>query len=390
MATIKNARDVLLQAASPRVVPIPIPIDRVDGLPDYLDAIDQDIEGLGSEVSALMNNSGDLVIRASTLTVNASNSTTLEVVRKNGLTGAATWSVFAGTGTLTGTGDTRTLAGSSITGYSATIKAVVNGREAYATITKLGALSTQNTVTSGQVTGLGSLATQNQVNLAPQGTGQLAVSGITGLGALAVLNQVNLSTQTVGALNGVTQVTNLGTLAYANGIAANQIGAGTLAAGVIYAGNITASQITTGTLGAGVIYAGSINASQITAGEIVGRSIRTAASGARAELLAFGNAQHSLVIYSASGAVRVFLSHQGYGSFTVDPAAGVGQAAVTGTGTSGPGVRAASSSGAALLLVECTTKPPLLRGGIAFMNGNFIFCNGAGWYRHADTAWVEV
>ena len=129
---------------------------------------------------------------------------------------------------------------------------------------------------------LGTLAAQNTVNLATQVTGQLAAGNVTGLGALALLNSVNLGTQVSGSLaagnvsglgslalqstvNGQTQVTNLGSLAYASQIAANQIGAGQLAAGVIYAGNVSANQITAGTLSASVIYGGSINASQINA-----------------------------------------------------------------------------------------------------------------------------
>jgi len=51
-------------------------------------------------------------------------------------------------------------------------------------------------------------------------------------------------------------------------LAANQITAGTLIAGVVYAGSIAASQITAGTLTAGVIYSGSVAASQILAGTI--------------------------------------------------------------------------------------------------------------------------
>lgn len=111
----------------------------------------------------------------------------------------------------------------------------------------LGALALLNAVSATtQVTGLGALATQNSVNLATQVTGTLATGNISGLGALALLDSVNLATQTTGTINANTQVTNLGTLAFANSLAANQIGAGTLAAGVIYAGAIATSQLTAG------------------------------------------------------------------------------------------------------------------------------------------------
>lgn len=110
-------------------------------------------------------------------------------------------------------------------------------------------------VTTGNI-GVFDLATANIIN-------QLKVANITGLGALATLNQVNANTQ----------VTNLGGLAFADQLAANQIGAGTLAAGVVYAGTINAGQINAGTLKSGVVYAGRINADQVTAGTFYGSSI---------------------------------------------------------------------------------------------------------------------
>src|SRR5574344_1148421 len=244
MAAIQNDRDLALQATSPRVIPVLIPIDRVDGLPGRLDGIDDDIEALGIEVNSVLSNTQDISIRVTNLTVTNSTSTVLTVVRKNGITGTVTWSIFAGNGTLQGAGDSISIAGNTITSASVTVKAAVGGKEAFATINKLGAISTQNTV-----------------DLTTQVTGQLSSSNVSGLGALALLNTVNLSTQTTGALNGRTQVTNLGTLAYANSLAANQIGAGTLAAGVIYAGEINADNITSGTL--------------------TGRTIQTSATGRR-------------------------------------------------------------------------------------------------------------
>lgn len=104
--------------------------------------------------------------------------------------------------------------------------------------------------------------------------GQLAMGNVTGYGALALLNKVSLNTDTVGALNGATQVTNLGTLAYANAIAAEQIGAGQLAAGVVYAGNIYASQV----------MAGSFTGKEFIGGTFTGTVFRTAASGQRVQM----------------------------------------------------------------------------------------------------------
>lgn len=221
----------------------------------------KDTTALEGEVNSLLNNSKDLVLRASALNFsgNSPPSITLTAERKNGLVGAVSWSVFAGSASLSPSGDSCYISASSVPpGSSVTVRGRVtaNGKnyDAYATITKLGLLSGQD-----------------QVNLTTQVTGTLASSSITGLGALALLNAVNLNTQTVGALNGQTQVTNLGTLAYANAIAANQIGAGTLAAGVVYAGEI--------------------NADNITSGSITSRTVRTAATGTRLEINPTGGYQ---------------------------------------------------------------------------------------------------
>ena len=231
MATIQNDRDVLLQAATTRVIPIPIPISQVEGLETELDNINTNITNQGTLITSVMNNTKDLSILASRTVFSGSSETiTLTAVFKNGLTGTATWSVTAGSATLVPNGNTCTVSGNTVSGSAVTIRATVTvsgiNYEAFVTLSKLGALSAQDSV-----------------DLNTQVTGQLATGKITGLGALALLNAVDLSTQTVGALNGQTQVTNLGTLAYANSIAADQIGAGTLAAGVIYAGTVNVDKL---------------------------------------------------------------------------------------------------------------------------------------------------
>lgn len=126
------------------------------------------------------------------------------------------------------------------------------------------------------ITGLGALATLNSINLSTQATGSLSTANISGLGTLATKNTVNASTE----------VTNLGSLAYANSIAANNIGAGTLAAGVIYSGTIAANNITSGTLASNVIYSGSISADKISGGTLSSSNVQfTNAAGT----LSFGN-----------------------------------------------------------------------------------------------------
>lgn len=254
MAAIVNERTLRLQATVPRIIPVKIPIDDVEGLPEALEEVG--------------NGAKRLVLRSNVATFFNSTpaSATLTASREGGLTGTITWSVIAGSATLTGSGDgVRTVAASSIpVGGYAVIQAACGSYIATVILSRTSALAAQTTI-----------------NLASQVTGQLANSNVSGLGALALLNTVNLNTQVTGALNGVTQVTNLGALAYAEGLAANQIGAGTLAAGVIYAGNI--------------------NAAQVTAGTFTGRQFRTAASGERAQMDVDGTLAHRLRVFNSSG-----------------------------------------------------------------------------------------
>ena len=362
MATIQNDRDIILQATSPRVIPVKIPIDQVEDLPGILDDIDDNISSLGTEVNSLMSNTQDLSIRVSSLTVDNSTSTTLTVVRKNGISGTVSWTVFAGAATLSGTGDSRTIAGNTISGVSVTIRAAIGTKEVFATINKVGALASQNTV-----------------NLTTQVTGQLASGSVSGLGALALLNTVNLNTQTTGALNGQTQVTNLGSLAYANAIAANQIGAGTLAAGVVYAGTINAEKIN----------AGNFTGKTFTGGRFVGTSFATAESGARVEISnATGADPHTIIARSAD-----FSEH------TVIRAGGIFTKS-TSNFTHAADLR---SSNYSALWLEChpdaphmilkaiPTKPSSTgwAGGIAYSSlHGFIFCNGVNWCKPAG--WTVV
>lgn len=255
MAAIQNERTLRLQATVPRIIPVPIPIDQVEGLP----------EAIAGATGIKINASGMAFTRSGATTNPATITLTAEV--PSSITGSVTWSVIAGGATLTPSGAgnrTCSVNGASVLGFSVTVQAAVGGKTAQITLTKFGALSAQDAV-----------------NLATQVTNQLANSNVTGLGALALLNTVNLNTQVTGALNGVTQVTNLGALAYAEGLAANQIGAGTLAAGVIYAGNI--------------------NAAQVTAGTFTGRQFRTAASGERAQMDVDGTLAHRLRVFNSSG-----------------------------------------------------------------------------------------
>jgi len=244
MATIVNDRDKLLQAAPVRFVLPPIDPARIPGLPgafSNIGQLQQDVEDLGDQINHLMNTSGSFYIRASALAFFGAAGTTtpstitLTAERGSGLVGGTiAWTVVTGSATISpSSGDSTTVIGSTVTGRSVTIRARLTidsaVYDAYATITRFGSVSAVD-----------------QINLTSQVTGSLAAGNVSGLGALALLNTVNLNTQVTGALNGLTQVTNLGNLAYVNGLAANQIGAGQLAVGVVYAGNINANQVNSG------------------------------------------------------------------------------------------------------------------------------------------------
>ena len=242
MAAIENDRDTILQATSPRVVPVKIPIDQVDGLPQALKSL-------------RINSSATTFIGGTTT---SPTTITLTAVKLGGLEGEVVWSVISGSATITPTGDVAVVQGSSVTGSSVSVQArvTVDGIDYDAQVT---------------LSKLGSIAAEDKVDLTSQVVGQLASGNVSGLGALALLNKVDLNTQTTGALNGQTQVTNLGSLAYANAIAANQIGAGTLAAGVIYSGTINADKIN----------AGSFSGKEFTGGTFTGSIFQTATSGNR-------------------------------------------------------------------------------------------------------------
>ena len=197
MATIVNARDVLLQATSPRIATTTVTIDQVAGLPAALKRIT-----INATATTFAGVSGTPTPSAITLTI----------VRHAGLTQPAVWSVISGSATVSPTGDTLVITGSTMTGQTLVIRGRVTedfiNYDAQITITKLGATSLVD-----------------QINLATQITGQLANSNVNGLGALALLGSANINTQTFGDL------------------AVNRLGVGTLAAGVIYAGNINVTQL---------------------------------------------------------------------------------------------------------------------------------------------------
>lgn len=372
MATIQNDRDILLQAASVRVVPVPIPMDQVEGLPDALSGLQGSIASQGTVINSVLNNTKDLAIVASSTVFPGSTGTiTLTTTFKNELAGSATWSVYTGLATLNPNGNTCTVDGSTVTGTGVTIRArvVSDGRnyDAFVTLTKLGALSGQNTV-----------------SLNTQVTGQLASGNVSGLGALALLNTVSLNSQTTGVLNGATQVTNLGTLAYANAVAANQIGVGTLAANVIYSGTINASQVTAGSFVGKTFTGGTFSGSQF-----VGSNFVTAISGQRLDISSGGTYNSLLRIIDASGVTRTTIG-PGRAEFTSN--AGFSESLVA-TNTAGAAAKFVPGNASPAITMGAITTTPAAGypGGMTYHSTHgFIFCDGTGWFRIAPSAYVKV
>lgn len=113
MATIQNDRDILLQAASVRVVPVPIDPSRIPGLVDTIAATK------GIKITAPSN-----VFQISAGGV-ATPSSIVLTANLTIVTGTVSWTVTSGTATLTGSGNSRTLTAANMVSNSVTIRASV-------------------------------------------------------------------------------------------------------------------------------------------------------------------------------------------------------------------------------------------------------------------------
>lgn len=107
MAATANAAQLLLDATSPRIVPVTLP-DNV----------------LITAVKGLTITAPSTVFQVNTAGT-ASPTSILLTANLKQITGAVSWSVVAGTATLTGSGDTRTLTYANLSSASATIRASV-------------------------------------------------------------------------------------------------------------------------------------------------------------------------------------------------------------------------------------------------------------------------
>jgi hypothetical protein len=122
MAAIVNARDALLQAANPRVIPvnlpsqISVPVAQVPGLPDYISAAKAVVLSAPTQLIQI-NKNGTISPTSIQFTSTLKN-----------IVGTPTWSVSAGTATLTtnpATPNTATLQESNMTSDTATVRATV-------------------------------------------------------------------------------------------------------------------------------------------------------------------------------------------------------------------------------------------------------------------------
>ena len=187
-----------------------------------------------------------------------------------------------------------------------------------------------------------------------------------------LLNKVDLNTQTVGALNGQTQVTNLGSLAYANAIAANQVGAGTLAAGVIYAGTINADKVN----------GGSFSGKEFTGGTFTGSVFQTATSGNRVIIDgSSGSSERNTLRIADNKQTTVYMS--------TDVPVRVMKGSATVYLGYGPGALTISTSSNHMHLNPGSSFPGLRNAGSVFMHSTHGLCisDGTKWLK---TSWVPL
>nr|MBF0682514.1 hypothetical protein [Pseudomonas sp.] len=180
MATIQNDRDLLLQAASVRIIPV-----LIDDIADAL---------RGVEITA-----PSTVFKTSTSGATSPTSITL-TAKLSLISGPVVWSVVSGSATLTGSGNTRTISGSSMTSGSVTVRATVtDGGTAYSDDFTIAKVQDGSTGSDGSD---GSDGTRGTVMLFTTITGSWSDSTANAL----ILSQTGSSLRVVGDL--VTQSNN--------------------------------------------------------------------------------------------------------------------------------------------------------------------------------------
>lgn len=292
MATIQNDRDVLLQAAAVRVVPVPIDPALIPGLTETIAAT----KGIKlSAPSNVFQISAGGVASPSSITVTA----TLTLV-----TSTVTWDIFAGTATLTGSGYSRTLTAANMVSNSVTIRARVQESggpiyTAYWTIAKTadGANGTNGAPGAngerGSITAFGTLSNLVAYPGRASGRARWAAGSATEPNAVTADTAArNVIWQRLGnsgsapsnahmRLGDTVTLTNSGQTVSATGY---WTGAAWDTPGTVIDGNL--------------LVGGNVSGQEFTGGKFTGGTFRTAASGTRAELYSDGDNAHSLVFYT--------------------------------------------------------------------------------------------
>lgn len=406
MATIQNDRDILLQAAAIRVVPVPIDPSLIPGLTETIAAT----KGIKlSAPSNVFQISTGGVASPSSITVTA----TLTLV-----TSTVTWDIFAGTATLTGSGNSRTLTAANMVSNSVTIRARVqeSGGPIYTdywTIAKT-ADGLNGTIGAngerGSITAFGTLSNLVAYHGRASGRARWAAGSAT---------EPNAATADTAARNVIWQ--RLGNSGSAPSNAHMRLGdtvtltnsGQTVSATGYWTG---AAWDTPGTVIDGnLLVGGNVSGQEFTGGTFTGGTFRTALSGTRAELYSNGTNAHSLIFYtgidtqysiriapgvtsSISGNLADFIftaaniggGVDGGGLRGSSSSSGVGVRGQTNTGVgvqgrsggSGAGAEFQSATGPAMRLVPVSTLPADKSAGNVCYHSTHGFCvaNGTNWY----------
>ena len=330
MATIQNDRDVLLQAAAVRVVPVPIDPALIPGLTETIAAT----KGIKlSAPSNVFQISTGGVASPSSITVTA----TLTLV-----TSTITWDIFAGTATLTGSGNSRTLTAANMVSNSVTIRARVqeSGGPIYTdywTVAKTadGLNGTNGTNGErGSITAFGTLS--NLVAYPGRAGGRArwaagsATEGNAGTADTAARNVIWQRLGNSGSapsnahmrLGDTVTLTNSGQTVSATGY---WTGAAWDTPGTVIDGNL--------------LVGGNVSGQEFTGGTFTGATFRTAPSGDRTVI---NGADNSITIYKAS--TPIFQCSPALGFTRITAIGGVSALEVR--GGSGPGIDIDSSGNA--------------------------------------------
>lgn len=376
MAAIVNDRDVLLQAASVRIVPVPIDPSLIPGLTETISAV----KGIKlSAPSNVFQISQGGVASPSSITITA----TLTIV-----TGTITWDVFSGTATLTGSGNTRTLSAANMVSNSVTIRARIQEKAGdpiytdYWTIAKTADGINGTAGANGQrgsLTAFGTLS--NLVTYPARANGRAKWAAGTATEANAVTADTaarNVIWQRLGnagnapdnshmRLGDTVTLTNSGQTVSATGY---WTGAAWDTPGTVIDGNL--------------LVGGNVSGQEFTGGTFTGGTFRTASSGDRTVL---SGSDNSITIYK--DATPIFQCRPSLGFTRITAIGGV--SAIEIRGGSGYGVDVVSSGNASLFRTTGSATSGVTGQHSASGSGAGVFgtatTTGTGVYGRSEQGW---